>query len=103
MVEKLHLADAFLCSFQRLVGAAKIFPFAGFYLIPTFSFLIMGGILKEWDANGGIRVSKPRLERIVQFALPVGSKFGVLPGDVEHVGGGSALCVNQAYLYVASK
>ena len=48
-------------------------------------------------------MSKPRLQRIVQFALSVGSKFGVLLRDVKHVGGGPALRVNQAYFYVASK
>jgi len=37
----------------------------------------------------------------VQFALPVGSKLGGLPGDVEYVGGGPALRVNQAHLDVA--
>src|ERR1700687_2042341 len=46
---------------------------------------------------------QPRLERIVQFVLPVGGQFSVPFGDVEHVGGGSALCVNQAHLNVASK
>jgi hypothetical protein len=39
MLEKLHLAKAFLGFFQGLVGVAKIFPFAGNYLISAFYFL----------------------------------------------------------------
>ena len=39
---------------------------------------------------------------VITIALLVGGKFRVLPGDVENVGSGSALGVNETHLNVAS-
>src|SRR5260370_34165742 len=59
---------------------------------------------RSWQYTfSGLKLLKPRLKRVVQFALPVRSKFGALPGDVEDVRSGTALRVNQAHVNVAAK
>jgi hypothetical protein len=82
VLEKHHLAEAFLCFLHGLEGSAKISPFAGNYLNIRFLLSwssrasrqqvnsgpvdrIQDAVLNDYDANGGLRASKPRLQRIV--------------------------------------